>query len=257
MKTRKILSVLSAAICLLCAVCVGFLPTAAEAEWVAATLGEYQPTDTLPPDSLIAGLIPTQGTTGDAWKPYNKTQLAWLTDGELDDNGEKAAQIHLGWSGQIVEIGDWCNMTFRLAKRATITHFLIGSQAAADQYLKNVRIYVSESLDTLYDEQNRVVEAADVTAGNYLCRGAETIGTYIGFSFLYPGPKHPWWGAIRIGELAAYGTPETRQQALLHRRHGDGTDHPAGREKPHRGQNTAEHCFCGGGQQKSHRCHRR
>ena len=214
MKTRKILSVLSAAICLLCTVCVGFLPTAAESEWVAATLGEYQPTDTLPPDSLIAGLIPTQGTTGDAWKPYNKTQLAWLTDGELDVDGTKAAQIHLGWSGQIVETGDWCNMTFRLAKRATITHFLIGSQAAEDQYLKNVRIYVSETLDTLYDEQNRVVEATDVTAGNYLCRGAEAIGTYIGFSFLYPGPKHPWWGAIRIGELAAYGTPETRQQAM-------------------------------------------
>ena len=222
MTTRKLLSLLLSLSLLLTVCSAGMTAAWAAAretapDWSKATpavLGEYQPADALPPDSLIAGMIPTKDTNGGIWR-VNGGKLAWLTDGELikEDNSNRV-MLELRFGSSKVEPNDWCNFTFSLGKRATITHFLVGSEVGADQYLKNVRIYVSETLETLYDAENRIVEASGVTAGNYLCRGAAAVGAYVGFSFLYPGAGAPWYGQIRLGELAVYGTPETRLEAM-------------------------------------------
>mgnify|MGYP004610012243 CR=1 FL=1 len=181
-----------------------------EPDWTYATevtKGQCVPADgRLQPDSRIAGLLPTQGLTGEEWPTYNGP-LTYVTDGALvqADNANRA-QLNLN---PTVPAGQWAQLTFDMGYAARLTHFLVGSEYGSGQYLTDVRIYVSGSLSELYSETSLVTEASGVTLGNYYLKGETTVGRYVGFAFKNPGGfwSAPWYGLLRIGELAAYGEP--------------------------------------------------
>ena len=181
-----------------------------EPDWTYATevtKGQCVPADgRLQPGSLIAGLLPTQGLTGEEWPTYNGP-LSYVTDGALiQTNNANRAQLNLN---PTVPAGQWAQLTFDVGYAAQLTHFLIGSEYGSGQYLTDVRIYVSGSLSELYSEASLVTEASGVTLGNYYLKGETVTGRYVGFAFKNPGGfwSAPWYGLLRIGELAAYGEP--------------------------------------------------
>ena len=189
--------------------------TPREPDWTDATVvtkGWVKATDALESGSLISGRTPTQGVTEEAWEPYN-SQLSWITDGRLvlADNSNRV-QLDLNPS---VPAGQWAQLTFDTGVVAQFTHFLIGSEYGAAQYLTNVKIYVSEERATLYSDSHLVAEATGVSLGNYYIRGDVREGQYVGFAFQNPGGfwSAPWYGLLRIGELGAYGTVDEDQSA--------------------------------------------
>ena len=192
--------------------------TPREPDWTDATVvtkGWVKATDALESGSLISGRTPTQGVTEEAWEPYN-SQLSCITDGRLvlADNSNRV-QLDLNPS---VPAGQWAQLTFDTGVVAQFTHFLIGSEYGAAQYLTNVKIYVSEERATLYSDSHLVAEATGVSLGNYYIRGDAREGQYVGFAFQNPGGfwSAPWYGLLRIGELAAYGQ-EIVQEVLTNR----------------------------------------
>ena len=181
----------------------------------AGTQGWYTKATELEPNSLIAGLTPTKGVSGDAWTTYN-SQLSWITDGNLVLAGNSnRVQIDLNPS---VPSGQWAQLTFDVGYTNTFTHFCIGSEANAAQYLTKAKIYVSETLADLYSDSHLVVDVSDVSLGNYYVKGEAAVGKYVGFAFQNPGGfwSAPWYGLLRIGELAAYGQ-ELVQEVLTNR----------------------------------------
>lgn len=163
-------------------------------------------------NSRIAGLLPTRGITGEQWTA-DGGELAWLTDGALiQSNNANRVQLNLN---PAVPAGQWAQLTFDAGAVVRFTHFLIGSEAGKAQYLTDVKVYVSEELAELYSDTSLVAEAAGVQLGNYFIRGEEAVGQYVGFAFKNPGGfwSAPWYGMLRIGELAAYGTVESDQVA--------------------------------------------
>ena len=181
----------------------------------AGTQGWYTEATELEPNSRIAGLTPTKGVSGDAWTTYN-SQLSWITDGNLVLAGNSnRVQIDLNPS---VPSGQWAQLTFDVGYTHTFTHFFIGSEANAAQYLTKAKIYVSETLADLYSDSHLVVDVSDVSLGNYYVKGEAAVGKYVGFAFQNPGGfwSAPWYGLLRIGELAAYGQ-EIVQEILTNR----------------------------------------
>ena len=175
-----------------------------EVPWSQTAKGFYRPAETVEANSQIAGKLPAIGSTGEQWAA-DAGELAWLTDGVLvqADNANRV-QLNLN---PTVPAGQWAQLTFDTEAIVGFTHFLIGSEYGAQQYLKNVRVYVGFDRETLYQEKHLVAEAADVTAGNYQLKGEPAYGRYVGFAFKNPGGfwSAPWYGLLRIGELAAYG----------------------------------------------------
>ena len=181
----------------------------------AGTQGWYTEATELEPNSRIAGLTPTKGVSGDAWTTYN-SQLSWITDGNLVLAGNSnRVQIDLNPS---VPSGQWAQLTFDVGNTHSFTHFFIGSEANAAQYLTKAKIYVSETLADLYSDSHLVVDVSDVSLGNYYVKGEAAVGKYVGFAFQNPGGfwSAPWYGLLRIGELAAYGQ-ELVQEVLTNR----------------------------------------
>ncbi len=177
----------------------------------AATKGQYMAATEVPTGSLIAGKLPTKDTLTTGWSPMADSEpLSCLTDGQfVDANNNGRVTLELRFGASKVEENDWANMTFDMGEVYNVTHALIGSEYGSPQYLKNARMYVSESLDTLYTTDSLVMEGANITMGNYFIKGEAKQGRYVGLSFLYPGANAPWYGQMRIGELAVYGDTVT------------------------------------------------
>ena len=174
----------------------------------AATKGSYVAASAIQEGSLLKGLAPFVGTdTTKQWTPY-QSKVADLTDGEF---AKQDASNRVGFlvTNHGVQLGQYANFTFSLGKKYKLTHFLVASEYEKAQWVKMVRVYASESLATLYDATNLVVDATVDGVAHYF-KGAETTGSYVGFSFYYD-PKGGlqkdtlWWEQIRFGELAAYG----------------------------------------------------
>ena len=74
-------------------------------------------------------------------------------------------------------------------------------------FLLKGEVYIGDSLDTLYSEENRVMNYdwsngsdRSKAANNYFILGEAKTGRYVGFKF------NPYWNLLRVGELAVYGT---------------------------------------------------
>ena len=176
---------------------------------VAGVLGQYIAADSVPAGSLITGKIPTVGTTDTAWEVKSGSAAAdKLTDGRFCTNNTTERVIY-DLSPRGYYSGSWAAFTFTLDAATEIDRFLIGSEAGSAQYLTDARVYVSETLETLYEDANKVAEVTGVTLGNYFIRGAVKTGCYVGFTFKNPGGSGaPWYDQIRFGELAVYGVDE-------------------------------------------------
>ena len=147
------------------------------------------------------------------------TDTQYLTDGRL--NAEPERTLVSGF------YDGWAPLTFDLGAEYTLDQFLVaGGYESAAYAPHRVKIYVSNTRETLYDDASLVVDsgAMEHTAKQWQLQpaGGTATGRYVGFSIYMPdydvstelcydgaGNKlyANWWGGIRLGELGAYGSP--------------------------------------------------
>ena len=183
-KSRCIAAVLIAALLLSMLPAGLVLAQAQSVQWTAATKGSWAQLDegaaVLQRPNLLAGVTPTWGEN--PWLPKDNTVLETSTDGKLCQGGDTVARtiFTAPW-------GDWLPLTYDLGRSYELQEFVVASSGEGSLYAPHlIRIYVADSPDDLYTEQNRVVQAEkfDVTGEQWQFK-ADTAkaGRYVGFEF--------------------------------------------------------------------------
>ncbi len=166
------------------------------------------PATTMPTETnLLQGLTPTSGDSNAGNHQFQDFDI--LYDGQFATS-DTATRWMVGWQGR--------KLCWDLGKTTEITQFLMGSEYESAQWNKSLNIYVSNDKATLFDEENKVIEATGITGQNNLFskQGVTFIGRYVGF-------QNPdvfdddttFWGSLRLGELGVYGTPLATPTAEL------------------------------------------
>ncbi len=188
-------------------------------DWQDATKGQWAATTEKSSiwgrDNRLAGLslLRTDGTA------VRMSGTEFLADGQLNAKPDRALVSGNGlydW---------WVPLTFDLGEQYALDRFLVaGGYEDAVYAPHRVKIYVSDTRETLYDDASLEVDsgAMDRTGKQWQLRPAtETVtGRYVGFSIYVPDAKVStelcfddagntlyanWWGGIRLGELGVYG----------------------------------------------------
>ena len=132
MRKRKLLAWLLSLTLTAAAASVGFGRAAAaeSPDWSTAAngvLGQYIAADSVPAGSLIAGKLPTVGTTDTVWEVKSGSAAAdKLTDGKFCTTASDRVLYEL-WKHDY-NSGSWAAFTFTLDAAAEIDRFLIGSE---------------------------------------------------------------------------------------------------------------------------------
>ena len=193
--------------------------------WHDAAQGQWASLDDasaiLQEKNQLKGLTPTNGTTGKA-ASLKKGKLDATTDGLLCATSDDA-------TAAVFEApdGGWKRLTYALGKKVNLQRFVLAGNGEGAEYAPHlVHIYVSDALETLYAEENRVVTAEkfDVRGDRWQFQAAKSRrGSYVGFELYCPantdvnnkeeepeaylGDKRifkKWWTSLRIGEIGAY-----------------------------------------------------
>ena len=183
-------------------------------------------------ENRLAGLslLRTDGTA------LRMTGTEFLADGQLNAAPDRALVSGNGlydW---------WAPLTFDLGEEYALERFLVaGGYEDAAYAPHRVKIYVSDTRETLYDAASLAVDsgAMERTGKQWQLRPAAgtVTGRYVGFSIYVPdadvstelcfddaGNKlyANWWGGIRLGELGVYGeatgqplTPEKPMKTVV------------------------------------------
>ena len=162
--------------------------------------------DTLPEDtSLIAGkaaaYAATQRITG---------SVGDLTNGKLEDQVDSGADS--------AQNDGWTRLIYTLDASTSIDRVLIASaNAGKAYYLFKGEVYISETPDTLWNEENRAF-SYDYGQGkaerSYLYTLSDARqGKYIGFKTWINGDG--WWSCARFSELGVYAAPQKNLLAGL------------------------------------------
>lgn len=192
--------------------------------WHDAAQGQWAALDDasaiLQEKNQLKGLIPTNGTTGEA-ASLKKGKLDATTDGQLCATSDDATAAVFD-----APDGGWKQLTYALGKTLELQRFVLAGNGEGAKYAPHlIRIYVSDALETLYAEENRVITAEkfDVHGDRWQFRAAESRqGSYVGFELYCPANKDDkddepnaylgdelisrwWWTSLRIGEIGAYG----------------------------------------------------
>ena len=196
---------------------------AEKGEWSEGIKGEYKVVSSVPAGSLIAGKVPTKDTSADLWNASaTGGTAAVMTDGNLavSELGELAffegcwGPKHYGF-------------TYDMGVSCTVDSLLIGGDYGNGQQQYWVKMYVSDTLSTLYSDTNLVAEVKGMTRAekNILVRLGEGItaeGRYVGFG-CYSSPdgvkdnnnqNYMYYGTLRLGELAVYGEAPEYAESL-------------------------------------------
>ena len=197
----------------------------AQNEWSQAAKGSWMRlTDDAPVlqrPNRLAGVTPTWGEN--PWIPKDNTVLATSTDGKLCQNGAASTIFTAPW-------GDWLPLTYDLGRSYEVQDFVVASSGEGSLYAPHlIRIYVADSPDDLYTEQNRMVQAEkfDITGEQWQFKAdSAKAGRYVGFEFYCAdGTKEEteepnaflngqrisniWYGSLRIGEIGVYSETAT------------------------------------------------
>ena len=183
-------------------------------------------------ENRLAGLslLRTDGTA------LRMTGTEFLADGQLNAAPDRALVSGNGlydW---------WAPLTFDLGEEYALERFLVaGGYEDAAYAPHRVKIYVSDTRETLYDAASLAVDSGAMgrTGKQWQLRPAAGMvtGRYVGFSIYVPdadvstewcfddaGNKlyANWWGGIRLGELGVYGeatgqplTPEKPMKTVV------------------------------------------
>ena len=154
--------------------------------------------------------------------PIRVKDTQYLTDGRL--NAEPERTLVDGFCD------GWAPLTFDLGAEYTLDQFLVaGDYESAGYAPHRVKIYVSNTRETLYDDASLVVDsgAMEHTAKQWQLQpvGGTATGRYVSFLIYMPdgdvssdlcfddaGNKlySNWHSSIRLGELGVYGSPTGR-----------------------------------------------
>ena len=114
--------------------------------------------------------------------------------------------------GSSVEPGTWQKGS---APKTEAAYAQKKNNLVLQSFLLKGEVYIGDSLDTLYSEENRVMNYdwsngsdRSKAANNYFILGEAKTGRYVGFKF------NPYWSLLRVGELAVYGTSTSEGEDL-------------------------------------------
>ncbi len=170
---------------------------------------------TAPADNRLVGKTPITTKAGSTFTSVSGYNVALLTDGAFATYTAGATPDHVGrWIGYP---DTTAKHYWDLGGTYELDKFLVGSEGGPQQFIKDVKIYVGDSVATLFEEANLAIDAVGITGqNNVLYRDGLTFtGRYVGFWFTENMAGDPYWGQLRLGELGAYGTPAVSTSAPL------------------------------------------
>lgn len=153
--------------------------------------------------NLLAGKQPLNTAGSNSWDKATDGILPGVADA---DGGKTAVTV---------TPDSWTQITYDLGKIYDLDSVLVGNSLEESTLyrLRWGKVYVSDTLDNLYDAANLAVDYTAVNKQAFTIALDGVVGRYVGFSF-YALPANgkygereyaDWNGHIRIGELGVYG----------------------------------------------------
>lgn len=212
----------------LLATAFGAVTAVADSEWLEAVKGTWKPVTDIPAGtSLIAGKSATNGVSGEVWaaKADSPQTVAGMTDGILCSDYNVDPDNWVNPSAQFeVQNGEWAQFTYDMENTYSVEQVFINSVGWWAQRQVWVYLYVSDTLDNLYDNANYVAEVknTDKTALSFLMKpAAKAVGRYVGLWCYQPDPSKDGstlniqngYNTMYFGEVAVYGAPDDGYEA--------------------------------------------